>query len=113
MLDGLALTSTRKRWGGDSAYHGPMSPLGDVPVFVQPLLQMKPSTAAKIAAGTAYQIGGVVREVGTGRLVEMLKDAAPVEEAAKQAATKAAEVTSKLNLSKIDLSKIDIKTAGK
>lgn len=90
-----------------------MSGLGDVPVYVQPLLQMKPATAAKIAAGTAHQIGGVVREVGTGRLVEMLKDAPPLEEAAKQTATKAVEASSKLNLSKIDLTKIDLKTAGK
>lgn len=90
-----------------------MSSLGDIPVYVQPVLQMKASTAAKIAAGTAYQIGGVVREVGTARLVEMLKDAPPVEEAAKQTATKAVEASSKLNLSKIDLTKIDVKTAGK
>lgn len=89
-----------------------MSGLGDVPVFVQPVLQMKASTAAKIAAGTAYQIGGVVREVGTGRLVELLKDAASVEEAAKRSVGKAAEVSPKLGLSTIDLTKIDIKTAG-
>lgn len=89
-----------------------MSGLGDVPVFVQPVLQMKASTAAKIAAGSAYQIGGVVREVGTGRLVELLKDATPVEEAAKRAVAKATEVSPKLSLSKIDLTKIDIKTAG-
>lgn len=89
-----------------------MSGLGDVPVLVQPVLQMKASTAARIAAGTAYQIGGVVREVGTGRLVELLKDAAPMEEAGKRAVVKAAEVSPKVNLSKIDLTKMDIKTAG-
>lgn len=89
-----------------------MSGLGDVPVFVQPVLQMKASTAAKIAAGTAYQIGGVVREVGTGRLVELLKDAAPAEETAKRAVGKAAQVSPKLSLTKIDLTKLDIKTAG-
>lgn len=89
-----------------------MSGLGDVPVFVQPVLQMKASTAARIAAGTAYQIGGVVREVGTGRLVELLKDAAPMEDAGKRAVVKAAEVSPKVSLSKIDLTKMDIKTAG-
>lgn len=89
-----------------------MSGLGDVPVFVQPMLQMKASTAAKIAAGTAYQIGGVVRELETGRLVELLKDAAPLEEGAKQAVGKAAEISPKLNLPRIDLTKIGMKTAG-
>jgi hypothetical protein len=90
-----------------------MSSLGDVPVFVQPILQMKTSTAAKIAAGTAYQIGGVVREVGSGRLVELLQDAVPLEEVAKQSASKVAQSTSKVNLSKVNLTKIDAKTAGK
>lgn len=90
-----------------------MSSLGDVPVTVQPLLRMKASTAAKIAAGAAYQIGGVVREVGSGRLVELLQDAAPLEEAATASASKMARITSKFNLSKVDLTKIDAKTAGK
>ena len=95
------------------AYHRLMSSLGDVPVVVQPLLQMKTSTAVKIAAGTAYQIGGVVREVGSGRLVELLQDAAPLGGVAKESASKVAHFTSKFNLSKVDLTKVDAKTAGK
>lgn len=94
-------------------YHRLVSSLGDVPVFVQPILQMKTSTAAKIAAGTAYQIGGVVREVGSGRLVELLQDAAPLEEVARQSASKVAQFTAKFNLSKVDLTNIHAKTAGK
>lgn len=90
-----------------------MSSLGDVPVYVQPLLQMKASTAAKIAAGTAYQIGGVVREVGSGQLVELLQDASPLAEVAKQSANKAAGFSSRFDLSRVDLTKVDPKTAGK
>ena len=39
----------------------------DPMIVVQPRLQMTTATAAKIAQGLAYQVGGVVREVGTGR----------------------------------------------
>ena len=89
-----------------------MSSIGDLPVFVQPPLQMTTATAAKITAGKAYQIGGVVREIGSGRLVELLQDAAPLEEAAKQSARKLSQLTARFNLSKVDVTKLDLKTAG-
>lgn len=87
--------------------------MSELPILVvQPRLQMSAATAAKIAAGLAYQAGGVVREVGTERLVELLRDAPEVERAAEEVARtlKTARLPS-LGLSKLEAPKLDSKAA--
>lgn len=80
-------------------------------VIIQPVLQVSATTAAKIASGQAYIIGGVVREVGTGRLVELLGDAPGLEEAVNEAARNLAKGRLfKLDLSKLSVPKMDSKT---
>ena len=64
---------------------------------------MSAATAVMIAAGRAYQLGGVVREVGTGRLVELLSDAPDLGRAAEEAARS----LNKARLSKFDLAKFE------
>ncbi|MGH3508514.1 MAG: hypothetical protein ACRDO2_15050 [Nocardioidaceae bacterium] len=81
-------------------------------ILVQPRLQISTATAAKIAAGRAYQAGGVVREIGTERLVELLREAPEMEGAAEEVARnlKTARLSS-LGLSKFEAPKRDAKTA--
>ena len=76
----------------------------DLPIFVQPRLQMSAATAAKIVSGRAYQVGGVVREVGTGRLVELLDDAPDIDEVVEAAAKQLKRV----RLPKFDTSKVEL-----
>lgn len=85
--------------------------MSDLPIFVQPRLQMSAATAAKIAAGRAHQVGGVVREVGTERLVELLREAPELERAAEEVAQhlKGARLSS-LNLSRFEAPRLDAKT---
>lgn len=86
--------------------------MSELPItIVQPRLQMSAATAAKIAAGLAYQAGGVVREIGTERLVELLREAPEMERAAEEVARrlKTARLSS-WGLSKLDAPKLDAKT---
>jgi len=86
--------------------------MSDLPIFVQPRLQMSTATAAKIAAGQAHQVGGVVREVGTERLVEPLREAPDLERAADEVARRLKSVRlSSLGISKFESPKLDAKTA--
>jgi hypothetical protein len=41
--------------------------VSDLPIIIQPRLQMSAATEVMIAAGLAYQLGGVVRHPGNGR----------------------------------------------
>lgn len=85
--------------------------MSQLPIIVQPRLQMSAATAAKVAAGLAYQAGGVVREVGTERLVELLREAPEVERAAEEVAQKLRTARlSSLGLSKLEAPKLDAKT---
>lgn len=86
----------------------------DPMIVVQPRLQMTTATAAKIAQGSAYQVGGVVREVGTGRLVELLNDAPDVDEVVQQVAKQVKKVRlPRFDISKFELPKLDALTAAK
>jgi hypothetical protein len=87
--------------------------MSEVPsIIVQPRLQMSAATAAKIAAGTAYQDGGVVREVGTKRLVELLREAPELERVAEEVAQKLqAARLSASNLSKFETPMLGTKSA--
>lgn len=79
-------------------------------VVIQPVLQMSAATAVKIASGKAYVLGGVVREVGTGRLVELLSDAPDLGQAAEEAARSLKKVRlPKLDLAKFETTKVDAK----
>jgi hypothetical protein len=81
-------------------------------VVIQPVLQMSAGTAAKIASGQAYIIGGVVREVGSGRLVELLSDVPDLGRAAQDAARSAASGRlSKIDLSNLSAPKLNAKVA--
>jgi hypothetical protein len=84
----------------------------DLPILIQPQLQMSAATAAKIAAGRAYRVGGVVREVGTERLVELLREAPDMERAAEEVARtlKRARLSS-VGLSRFEAPKLDARTA--
>lgn len=81
--------------------------MNDLPIIIQPALQMSVDTAAKIASGRAYIIGGVVREVGTGRLVELLSDAPELGRAGQEVVQRMA----KSGLSKFEIPKVDSKVA--
>ncbi|WP_035940140.1 hypothetical protein, partial [Knoellia aerolata] len=86
----------------------------DPTIVLQPRLQMTTVTAAKIAAGLAYQVGGVVREVGTGRLVELLNEAPDVEEVVEEVARQVNRMRLvRFDISKIELPKLDGMTAAK
>ncbi|GAA2501956.1 hypothetical protein [Terrabacter carboxydivorans] len=80
----------------------------DPMIVVQPRLQMTTATAAKIAQGLAYQVGGVVREVGTGRLVELLNDAPDLDEVAEQVA----QQVKKMRLPRLDSSRFELPKLG-
>lgn len=87
-------------------------PMSELPIIVQPRLQMSAAAAAKVAAGLAYQAGGVVREVGTERLVELLREAPEVERAAEEVVQKLRTARlSSLGFSKFEAPKLDAKTA--
>lgn len=86
----------------------------DLPIIVQPRLQMSAATAAKIVAGRAYQVGGVVREVGTARLVELLDDAPDIDEVVEAAAKQLKRVRlPKFDISKVELPRLNSVTAAK
>jgi len=85
--------------------------VSELPIIIQPVLQMSAATAVKIASGQAYIIGGVVREVGTGRLVELLSDAPDLGKAAQEAARSLNKARlPKLDLAKFEAPKVDAKT---
>lgn len=84
-----------------------------LPTIVQPRLQMSVATAAEIAAGRAHQVGGVVRDVESGRLVELLSDAPDIDDVVAGVAEqlKKARLPT-IDMSKIELPKLDPKTAA-